>query len=220
MQSTIYSNTTSSKKLFNNVKKVVVNAGSKVRSLFTKKQRTINSEENMLVEPSSEMTLNKKCEVIVDTGIEAATNICQLVKEDYFPIAVEFYQNHKNIINFIKPGAVTLLETVYPIVKTIMESESVRKSCSLLSLIKNISIEAAQMVIDKFTTARMNVEMIVAESADAIESGNINKMVDVACKVLVHWEKTRVLVELYQNMSIDYVLEIVGNWLMRRYIGC
>jgi hypothetical protein len=54
MQSTVYS-TTSSKKLFNNIKKVVINAGRKVRSLFNKKQRTMNNEENKSVEPSNEI---------------------------------------------------------------------------------------------------------------------------------------------------------------------
>jgi hypothetical protein len=101
MQPTVYSNSTSSssKKLFNNIKKVVINAGRKVRSLFNKKQGTMNNGENKLVEPSNDIPFIKKCEAIVDTGIEAAINIYQLVKEDYFPVAVEFYHNHKNILN-------------------------------------------------------------------------------------------------------------------------
>jgi hypothetical protein len=221
MKSTVYSTTSSSKKLFNNIKKVVINAGRKVRSLFYKKQRTMNNETYKLVEPSStinEMTLNKKCEAIVDTGIQAATSICQLVKEDYFPIAVEFYHNHKNLLNYVMPGSVTLVEKVYPIVKTIVESESVRKSTSLFSLIKNVSLEAAQMVVDKFTSVSLNVEMTVAQAVEAIENCDTSKMVDLACKVLVHWERTSVLVHLYQNWSIEYVLELVANWLMAKYI--
>jgi hypothetical protein len=221
MQS-IVKQTSSSKKLINGIKKVVINAGRKVRSLFTKKNKTavIQKQENEPLESNivEEMTFSKKCEVIVDTGIEASRSIYQLVKEDYFPVAVEFYQNHKNILNFIKPEAVTLVESVYPVIKSIMESESVKKSCSLLSLIKNVSIEAAQIVINKFSNIRLNVEMIVAEATDAIENGDLNKMVAVACKVLVNWDKTRIIVEMYQNMSVDYVLEIVGNWLMDTYI--
>jgi hypothetical protein len=218
MQSTVYSTTSSSKKLMNNIKKVVINAGRKVRSLFNKKQRTMNNEENKGVEPSNEIPFIKKCEAIVDTGIEAATNIYQLVKKDYFPVAVEFYHNHKSILNFFKPETVTVIETMYPVARKIVDSESVRKSSSFLSLIKNVAMEAAQMVVDKFTTARLNVEMTVSEAIDAIDKCDMNKMVDLACKLLIHWEKTRVLVELYQNLSIDYVLEIVCNWVMSRYI--
>jgi hypothetical protein len=219
MQSTVYSNTTSSsKKLFNNIKKVVINAGRKIRSLFNKKQITMNSEENKLVEPSYETPFIKKCEAIVDTGIEAATNICQLVKEDYFPVAIELYHSYKNMINFIKPETISIIENIYPIVRTITESESVRKSSSLLGLIKNVSLETVQMVVDKFTSVRMNVEVTIAEAVEATENYDLSKIIDLACKVLIHWEKTRILVELYQNFSIDYMLELIGNWLMSRYI--
>jgi hypothetical protein len=223
MQSTVYLNSTTSstKKLFNNIKKVVIKAGRKVRSLFNKKPRTINNEENKLIDSSStisEMPFIKKCEAIVDTGIEAATSIYQLVKEDYFPVVVEFYHNHKTVLNFMKPETVTLVENMYPVVKTIVESESVQKSPSILSLIKNVSMEVAQMVVNKFTSARLNVEMVVAEAAEALENSDISKMVEVVCKVLIHWEKTRVIVELYHNMSVDYLIELIGNWLMDKYI--
>jgi hypothetical protein len=99
------------------------------------------------------------------------------VKEDYFPVAVEFYHNHKNILNFFKPETVTVIETMYPVARIIVDSESVRKSFSILSLIKNVAMEAAQMVVDKFTRAHLNVEMTVAEAIDAIEKCDMNKMV-------------------------------------------
>jgi hypothetical protein len=79
-------------------------------------------------------------------------------------------------------------------------------------------MEATQMVVDKLSTIHLNVEMTVAEANEAIEKCDMNKMVDLSCKVLVQWEKTRGLVELYQNLSIDYILEIVGNWVMNKYI--
>jgi hypothetical protein len=206
--------TTTSKKVIKGIKTFISKTTSRVRSVFQKKTRV--EEPNT----TSELPLIKKCEIIVEATIQEVKNAYNHVKDNYYPIIVDFIREHKDKLKYLlSPEKVILLEQGYEIGKSVLECETVRRSTSPLNMVKNFTTEAAKRVIERIINVSLNVQEIVSDLYNVYATGDILNLVDCVSKHLSHFEKTRWIVELMDNLSAEFIIEFVASWIIARYIG-
>jgi hypothetical protein len=205
--------TTTSKKVIKGIKSFISKTTSRVRSVFQKNTR---AEKPNTV---SELPLITKCEIIVEATIQEVKTVYNHVKDNYYPIIVDFIREHKDKLKYLlSPEKVILLEQGFEIGKSVLECETVRRSNSPLNLIKNFTMETAKRVVERVTNLSLNVQEIVSDVYTAIATGDITNLVDCVSNHLSHCEKTRWIVEFMDNLSVEYVIEFVARWIIARYI--
>jgi hypothetical protein len=205
--------TTTSKKIIKGIKTFISKTTSRVRSVFQKKTRV---EESNTV---SELPLIKKCEIIVEATIQEVKNVYNHVKDNYYPIIVDFIREHKDKLKYLlSPEKVILLEQGYEIGMSVLGCETVRRSTSPLNLINNFTLETAKRVVERVTNVSLNVQEIASDLYNVVATGDITNLVDCVGKHLSHCEKTRWIVAFINNLSVEYVIEFVARWIITQYI--
>jgi hypothetical protein len=206
--------TFTSKKVIRDIKTFISKTTSRVRSVFQKKARV---EE---LNTTSELPLIKKCEIIVEATIQEVTNAYNHVRDNYYPIIVDFIREHKDKLKYIfSPEKIILLKQGYEISKSVLECDTVRRSTSPLNLIKNFTMETTKRVVERVTNVSLNVQEIVSDLYNVVATGDVTSLVDCISKHLSCYEKTRWTVEFKKNLSVEYAIEFVVRWIFAKYIG-